>query len=180
MNSNHAIRQAVRQAIYVGAMATAVGYATTGNAQQAADIEEITVTGTRITVPGVESASPIYSVGADEIQLQQQPEVERILRLLPITKPDDGQNVNNGTVGVASINLRGLGEQRNLVMIDGKRVTPYNTNGIIDTSVIPTALIDRIDIITGGASAVYGSDAISGALNFIMKRDFEGVDLRGY
>jgi outer membrane receptor protein involved in Fe transport len=180
MNSNHAIRQAIRHALYVGAVATAVGLTTTARAQQAPEIEEITVTGTRITVPGVESASPIYSVAADEIELQQQPEVERILRLLPITKPDDGQNVNNGTVGVASIDLRGLGSQRNLVMIDGKRITPYNTDGIIDTSVIPTALIDRIDIITGGASAVYGSDAISGALNFIMKRDFEGVDLRGY
>ncbi len=180
MNSNTAIRQAIRRALYVGAMATAAGYATTASAQEAGEIEEITVTGTRIAVPGVESASPVYSVAADEIELQQQPEVERILRLLPITKPDDGQNVNNGTVGVASIDLRGLGSQRNLVLIDGKRVTPYNTNGIIDTSVIPTALIERIDIITGGASAVYGSDAISGALNFIMKDDFEGVDLRGY
>lgn len=184
MSSNQAIRRAVRQALYVGALATATGYVATAQAQQEPEaigsIEEITVTGTRITQPGVESASPIYSVGASEIELQQQPEVERILRLLPITKPDDGQNVNNGTVGVASIDLRGLGAQRNLVLIDGKRVTPYNTNGIVDSSTIPTALIERIDIITGGASAVYGSDAISGALNFIMKRDFEGVDLRGY
>jgi outer membrane receptor protein involved in Fe transport len=180
MNSNDAIRHAIRQALYVGAMATAVGYTTTAGAQQATEIEEITVTGTRITVPGVESSSPIYSVDSGEIELQQQPEVERILRLLPITKPDDGQNVNNGTVGVATVDMRGLGSQRNLVLVDGKRLTPYNTNGIIDTSTIPTALIDRIDIVTGGASAVYGSDAISGALNFIMKRDFEGVDLRGY
>ncbi len=184
MNRNiaaqNANRQTIRQTLYVGAMAMAVGYATATGAQQATEIEEITVTGTRITVPGVESSSPIYSVDSSEIELQQQPEVERILRLLPITKPDDGQNVNNGTVGTATIDLRGLGSQRNLVLIDGKRVTPYNYDGIIDTSTIPTALIDRIDIVTGGASAVYGSDAISGALNFIMKRDFEGVDLRGY
>lgn len=178
-NGNFAIRDAVRRALYVGALATAVGYTATASAQQPESIEEITVTGTRITVPGTESASPIFSVGADEIELQGQPEVERILRLLPITKPADGQNVNNGTAGASTINLRGLGSQRNLVLVDGKRATPYNYNGIIDTSTIPTALIDRIDIITGGASAVYGSDAISGALNFVMKRDFEGVDLRG-
>ena len=157
MSSNNAVRSAVRQAITVGALATVLGYAPISVAQDE-EIEEITVTGTRIKVPGVESASPIFSVDDSEIALQQQPEVERILRLLPITKPDDGQNVNNGTVGVASIDLRGLGSQRNLVMMDGKRVTPYNINGIVDTSTIPTALIDRIDIITGGASAVYGSD----------------------
>ena len=179
MNSNNAVRSAVRQAITVGALVTVLGYNPVAVAQDEV-IEEVVVTGTRITVPGIESSSPIYSVGDDEIALQQQPEVERILRLLPITKPADGQNVNNGTVGVASIDLRGLGSQRNLVLVDGKRVTPYNINGIVDTSAIPTALIDRIDIITGGASAVYGSDAISGALNFIMKRNFEGVDLRGY
>jgi outer membrane receptor protein involved in Fe transport len=179
MKSNNAVRSAVRQAITVGALATVLGYNPVAVAQEEV-IEEVVVTGTRITVPGIESSSPIFSVSNEEIALQQQPEVERILRLLPITKPADGQNVNNGTVGVASIDLRGLGSQRNLVLVDGKRVTPYNINGIVDTSAIPTALIDRIDIITGGASAVYGSDAISGALNFIMKRDFEGVDLRGY
>ncbi|HNP36709.1 MAG TPA: TonB-dependent receptor [Woeseiaceae bacterium] len=177
---NNAIGVAVRRALYVGAMASAVVYASTASAQDDAALEEITVTGTRITVPGVESASPIFSVASEEIDLQGQPEVEKILRLLPITKPADGSAVNNGTAGVATVDLRGLGAQRNLVLVDGKRATPYNYNGIIDTSTIPTALIDRIDIITGGASAVYGSDAISGALNFVMKRDFEGVDLRGY
>ncbi len=109
--------------------------------------------------------------------MQQQPEVEKIIRLLPISAPADGQNVNNGTAGAATVNLRGLGSQRNLILIDGKRLIPYNHNGLVDTSMIPTALIERIDIVTGGASAVYGSDAISGALNFIMKKDFEGVEL---
>lgn len=135
------------------------------------------VTGTRITAPGVESSSPITSVGADEIQLLQQPEVEKILRLLPSTIPGDGQNTNNGTVGAATVNLRGLGSQRNLLMLDGQRLTPYDINGRVDTSVIPTAMLERIDIVTGGASATYGSDAMSGAINFILKRDFEGVEL---
>lgn len=175
--TNAKLARAVRLAI-LGA--GAAGIALPASAQEQEDLEEITVTGTRITVPGLISSSPIYSVSEAEIDLQQQPEVERILRLLPITAPADGQNVNNGTVGVGSIDLRGLDPQRNLIMVNGKRMTPYNIFGIVDTSQIPTALIDRIDIITGGASAVYGSDAISGAINFIMKDDFEGLDFTSY
>ncbi len=146
-------------------------------AQQVAEVEELVVTGSRIQVPGLESASPIVTVGAAEIGLQQQPEVEKIIRFLPISVPSDGDAVNNGTAGVSTINLRGLGAQRNLVLIDGQRVTPYNTDGRVDVSVIPTAFLERIDVITGGASAVYGSDAISGAVNFVLKKNFEGVEL---
>lgn len=174
------VSAAVRLALGVTAGFVVIGSGPNALAQveDQEQIEEITVTGTRIKQPGIESSSPIYSVGSDEIDLQAQPEVERILRLLPITKPNDGQNVNNGTDGAATIDLRGLGEERNLVLIDGRRATPYSVEGLVDTSTIPTALVERIDIITGGASAVYGSDAIAGALNFVMKRDFEGIDLR--
>ena len=142
------------------------------------DIEEVIVTGTRIQAPGLVSSSPIYSVKADEIERQQEPEVEKILRLLPITLPGDNQNVNNGTRGAATVDLRGLGPERSVTLMNGLRLTPFNWNGFVDVSSVPTALIERIDILTGGASTVYGSDAISGALNFIMKRDFEGVDIR--
>ncbi len=135
------------------------------------------VTGSRIVVPGAVSASPIVTVRAEEFALQQTNEVEQVLRTLPGVLASDGSNANNGTAGVSSLNLRGLGSQRNLVLIDGKRVTPYNIDGIIDLSMIPTALIDRVDLVTGGASAVYGSDAMSGAVNFIMKRNFQGVDI---
>ena len=159
--------------VLIGASILAV----TGTASAQENLGEIVVTGTRITLPGVASSSPIYSVTAAEIDIQQQPEVEKIVRLLPISAPADSQNVNNGTDGASTVNLRGLGEQRNLVLIDGKRLVPYNHFGIVDTSMIPTALIQRIDIVTGGASAVYGSDAVSGALNFIMKKDFEGVEI---
>jgi outer membrane receptor protein involved in Fe transport len=141
------------------------------------DMDEVLVTGTRITVPGVTSSSPIYTVGAESIAELQQPEVEKIFRRLPIALPSDGQNANNGTAGAATIDLRGLGAQRNILLIDGKRITPYNFNGLVDTSTIPTAMLERVDILTGGASTSYGSDAMSGAINFIMKRDFEGVDI---
>ena len=145
-------------------------------AAQETTVEAVVITGSRISVPGIQSASPIVTVGAEEIQLQQQPEVEKILRFLPVTVPGDGDAVNNGTAGVSTVNLRGLGAQRNLIMVDGKRVTPYDSNGAVDVSTIPTAFLERIDVITGGASAVYGSDAISGAINFILKKDFEGVE----
>ncbi|MEQ1808420.1 MAG: TonB-dependent receptor [Terricaulis sp.] len=166
--------------LFVGAALAALSQGTTAFAQDAAafeDEEAIVVTGTRIRSPGVVSASPIDSVDAEEIARQQQPELERVIRVLPITIPGDGQNTNNGTIGAATLNLRGLGPQRNLIMMDGQRVTPFGPPGTVDTQVIPTALIERIDIITGGASATYGSDAISGAINMIMRRDFEGVDL---
>jgi iron complex outermembrane recepter protein len=171
MASNPTLLRAVKLALVV-----AGAYGATSAAQDA-EMEQIVVTGTRITLPGVESSSPITTIGANEIRLQQRTEVEQILRVLPITLPADGGNVNNGTAGVATVNLRGLGTQRNLVLMDGKRLTPYNINGLVDTSIIPTPLIERLDIVTGGASAVYGSDAISGALNFIMKKDFEGVEV---
>ncbi|MGQ0836570.1 MAG: TonB-dependent receptor domain-containing protein [Gammaproteobacteria bacterium] len=179
MNQNREIARAVRHALVTSALvATATSVPLQAQDQdQDEEVTTVTVTGTRINVPGISSSSPIYSVGAEEIQFQQQPEVEKILRLLPITAPDDGQNVNNGTDGAATINLRGLGPQRNLILVDGKRATPYNFDGLVDTSMIPTALIERIDIVTGGASAVYGSDAISGALNFVLRKDFEGVEL---
>jgi len=143
-------------------------------------LEEVVVTGTRITAPGIVSSSPIMSISNEEISFQQELEVEKILRGLTVTVPGDGQNVNNGTGGAATVDLRGLGANRNLILMDGMRMVPYNFNGIVDTQMIPTALLDRIDVVTGGASAVYGSDAIAGALNFRMKKDFQGVDFRTY
>lgn len=147
--------------------------------QPAADdkVEKIQVTGSRIRSANAMSTSPIATIGELEIKQQQQPEVERIIRSLPASLPGDGSNVNNGSGGAATINLRGLGRNRNLVLMNGKRLVPFNTDGEVDTSSIPTALIERIDLVTGGASAVYGSDAISGAVNVVLKNDFEGVEL---
>ncbi|MBT1064721.1 TonB-dependent receptor [Bowmanella sp. Y26] len=157
-------------------------FSTSAMAQDAteaeATVEKISITGSRIRSPGTVSASPITSIGADEIAFQQQPEIERVLRNMPFTIPGDGGNVNNGTAGAATVDLRGLGSERNLILLNGKRMVPYNYNGRVDTATIPSALIERIDVVTGGASAVYGSDAIAGAVNFVLKRDFEGVEVK--
>lgn len=159
-----------------GAMAAAL-VGTQAHAQdEDSTVSEIVITGSRIQIPGLQSASPITTVGAEEIRLQATPEAEKIIRLLPTAVPGDGDAVNNGTAGVSTVNLRGLGPQRNLIMMDGKRMTPYDENGRVDISNVPTAMLERADVITGGASAVYGSDAISGAVNFILKKDFEGLE----
>lgn len=160
-----------------GVVTIAPAHAQQAQSTTADDDQVVIVTGTLIQQPGLESASPITSVGIEEIGLQQSSEVEKLMRNLPITVPGDGANVNNGTAGASTINLRGLGSQRNLILIDGKRATPYNIAGRVDVSIIPVGALERMDIITGGASAVYGSDAISGAINFVLRRDFEGVEL---
>src|SRR6187200_2699800 len=101
-----------RCAILTGAAAAAVTALPSVYAQaQDNPVEELVITGTRIRQPGVVSSSPIYSIGAEEIERQQEPELEKILRLLPVTAPSDGQNVNNGTQGAATIDLRGMGSQ---------------------------------------------------------------------
>jgi outer membrane receptor protein involved in Fe transport len=175
----HMLGKSIQLALVVSSAAI-LHYSPTSIAQQsnAEDlVEKIQVTGTRIRSANALSSSPILTIGEQEIEFQQQVEIERVLRNLPATIPGDNANVNNGTGGAATVNLRGLGTNRNLVLMDGKRMVPFNTTGSVDTSTIPTALIKSIDIVTGGASAVYGSDAISGAVNIILKDDFEGVEL---
>lgn len=143
--------------------------------QKAKETEVISVTGSRIRRPGAVSSSPIMTMDAEDIGYLQEPELEKIIRTLPGTVPGDGANANNGSAGAATVNLRGLGSNRTLVLMNGRRLVPYNYDGLVDTASIPTALVDRVDVVTGGASAVYGSDAIAGAINFVMKSNFEGV-----
>ena len=178
MFNSSKIARSVKLAFCAGTLATlstSTTFAQEAAAEAENDLEKISITGSRIRSPGVESSSPIFSIGEEEVTYLATPEFEKIIRSLPSTIPADGGNVNNGTSGAATIDLRGLGAQRNLVLLDGKRMVPFNFNGQVDTSNIPTALIDRIDVVTGGASAVYGSDAVSGAVNVILKHDFQGV-----
>ena len=140
-------------------------------------IDTVTVTGTRIKSPGFVSSSPITSVGTAEIQSSQPVAVEEFIKLLPASVPAIGPGTNNGSGGGATIDLRGLGPNRSLVLIDGRRVVPFDLGGAVDTNSIPLALLQRVDLVTGGASAVYGADAIAGVLNFVLRKDFKGVEL---
>jgi len=178
--ANPQIARAVRIALLTAGAAGAGLFSVAGYAQapaSAAPIDEVVVTGTRIRTPGLVSNSPITTVDQVEISLRQPIAVEDFLRQLPASSPSIGPGTNNGANGAAQVNLRGLGANRNLVLIDGRRYVPFNLLGVVDTNSIPIGMLERVDIVTGGASAVYGADAVSGVVNFILKRDFEGVDV---
>ena len=172
---------AVVQTLSIALGSSAVIVAADVNAQQIPKIDEqkieqVTVTGTRIKSPGAVSNSPISSVTEEEIRTSQPVAVEEFIKLLPAAVPAIGSGTNNGSSGGATIDLRGLGPNRTLVLLDGRRVVPFNLNGTVDTNAIPIALLQRVDLVSGGASAVYGADAISGVVNFILKKDFKGID----
>ena len=113
-----------------------------------------------------------------EVKLEGTTRVEDLLNSLPQVFADQGSSITNGATGTATVNLRGLGAQRTLVLIDGRRLLPGDPlDPAPDLNNIPAQLIDRVELDTGGASAVYGSDAISGVVNFIMKKNFTGVQL---
>lgn len=138
--------------------------------------ERVEITGSRIKTINTEGISPVVTLGAAEIKLDGVRNVESLINNLPQAFADQGANVVNGSTGTAAVNLRGLGSDRTLVLVNGRRMpmgSPSNTSP--DINQIPAALIKRVDVSTGGASAVYGSDAVSGVVNFILNDKFEGV-----
>ncbi|WP_395794833.1 TonB-dependent receptor domain-containing protein [Aquimonas sp.] len=167
---------AVRLALCVGAVGL-VGSGLATAQDETTELDLITVTGTRLSSPGIVANSPISSFTAEELAIKQIVTVEDFLRELPTLVPAIGPGTNNGSGGGATIDLRGLGANRTLVLVNGRRVVPFNLGGVVDTNNIPVALIERVDIVTGGASAVYGADAVSGVVNFILKKNFEGAEL---
>ena len=137
----------------------------------------IVVTGSRVTNPNLELSSPVTFVGSEELELRQTNTAEQFLRELPSAVPSVGSAVNNGNGGSSFVDLRGIGSQRNLVLLDGRRFVPADTTGRVDLNSIPLAVIERTDILTGGASTTYGADAVSGVVNFITKKDFAGLEM---
>lgn len=142
----------------------------------AADESVIVVTGSRITNPNLELSSPVGVVTSEELELRQTNVAEQFLRELPSAIPSVGSAVNNGNGGSSFVNLRGIGSVRNLVLLDGRRFVPADTTGRVDLNSIPLAVIERTEVLTGGATTTYGADAISGVVNFITKQDFAGVE----
>lgn len=139
---------------------------------------EIVVTGSRITRHDLTSPSPTTIVTGDDIKLSGNVTIENTLYEFPQLASGTTSSVNNGGgSGVLTANLRGLGATRTLVLTNGRRFIPANSDGLVDLATIPDALVERVEIITGGASAVYGSDAIAGAVNFILDDNFEGLEV---
>jgi iron complex outermembrane receptor protein len=176
MERQYQVASAVRRALVMGAL-TAAGV-TPALAQES--LGEIVVTGSRIRSANLESTTPVTQVTAADVVTQGVTRIEDLVNQLPQAFAAQNVTVANGATGTATLNLRGLGSPRTLVLIDGRRM-PYggvtSASAAPDINQIPTQMIERVDILTGGASAVYGSDAVAGVVNFIMKKDFEGVQV---
>jgi outer membrane receptor protein involved in Fe transport len=144
--------------------------------------ENIDVTGTRIPQPNLTSAAPVTVVTNQDVKLSGSTRIEDVLNQLPSVQANQGSGVSNGATGTATVDLRDLGPKRTLVLINGRRLVPGDPNSTsqaADLNFIPSALIKRVEVLTGGASSVYGADAVAGVVNFIMDTNFTGVRFDG-
>ncbi len=183
------IQKAVRLAVAANAIAAiATSYV---HAAEAGKIEEVVVTGSRIAVPNQTSTSPIVTVTAEDMKFGGRLDITDMLNQMPqINSNSLGQDLGNKTSGltsaggVATADLRGLGPNRTLVLVNGRRLGTGSPQTVIqspapDIDQVPASLLERVDVVTGGASAAYGSDAIAGVVNFITRKNFEGLELDG-
>lgn len=149
-------------------------------AQPDTAVETVVVTGSRIPQTTITSASPVTVVGQRELKFSGTTDVTTLLNGLPQVFASQNANLSNGATGTDNVNLRDLGVSRTLVLIDGSRLMPGDpADPAADVNTVPAALVDHIELLTGGASAVYGSDALAGVVNFIMRKDFEGIEVDG-
>ena len=161
--------------IAIGLMAAPLAFAQQPTTQK---VEKLEITGTRIPSPNLESQSPVSVISAEDIAIEGSRNVESFLNNMPQVFADQNSTIVNGASGTATVNLRGLGTNRTLVLQNGRRM-PYGSVNTVapDLNQIPASLIKRVEILTGGAGAVYGSDAVAGVVNFIMNDKFEGVQI---
>jgi outer membrane receptor protein involved in Fe transport len=172
-NSANAV---VRSGASLIALSVAAAFAPSAMAQE----NEVVVTGSRIVRNGYSAPTPTTVLAIEEIQKTAPVNIANFVNQLPqlsaTSTPRTGNaGTSGGTNGINSLNLRSLGTNRTLVLLDGQRVAPVSTNGATDINNLPTALIQRVDVVTGGASAAYGSDAVAGVVNFVLNKKFEGV-----
>ncbi|HSM96038.1 MAG TPA: TonB-dependent receptor [Rhizomicrobium sp.] len=175
--------RSLRSALLLGAAsAAALGLAAPAQAQDQT-VETVVVTGSRIPQTGLYSTSPVTVVGSQDVQLQGAVNSEQLLNQLPQNVGGVTSGFDISSSGTATVNLRNLGSVRTLVLVDGKRYVPSSIGGGIgggvDLDAIPPSMIDHVEVVTGGASAVYGSDAIAGVVNILLKKDFEGAEITG-
>jgi iron complex outermembrane recepter protein len=176
-----AIRRALKLTSSAFVLYSAVVASQNAFAAQTAEpaVEEVIVTGSRIVRDGYEAPTPLTVVGVEQIQDSGKQNIADTLNLMPVfqgsSTPATTGTGNGGTSGGNNLNLRALGANRTLVLFDGRRVPPSSADSSVDTNLLPDALIQRVDVVTGGASAIYGSDALTGVVNFVLDTDFTGV-----
>ncbi len=179
MFTNSKLAKSVKLACLFGA-ATTAGVSTSVVAQEADGVEaveKIQVVGSRLKRANLTSVTPVVEVSDFEFDISGNLNIEQKLAELPSTLPAFGPASNNPGDGTATVNLRGVGTARTLVLVNGRRWVPSRQDGVVDLNTIPASLIENVEIITGGASAVYGSDALGGVVNFNLVDDFEGVEM---
>ncbi len=160
-------------------MTAAAAVPTVANAQEQL-VEEVVVTGSRIQKANLVSSSPVTQVDAEEFRFQGTTRVEDLMRNMPQVWSNQNSSQSNGATGTATLNLRNLGDERTLVLVNGRRLpagSPLGGGVGADINQIPAALIRRVEVLTGGSSATYGADAVAGVVNFIMQDDFEGIQI---
>jgi outer membrane receptor protein involved in Fe transport len=161
----------------IGSFITPAAAQDTDAVEEDTVVEEIIVTGSRLRRRDFSAPSPIATIEREAIEFTGQGTLETILNQMPQVTPDFDRTANNPGDGTARINLRGLGSGRTLVMLNGRRLAPSGIGTAVDVNNLPQALIDRVEVITGGATTVYGSDAVAGVVNFVTRDDFDGFSL---
>ncbi|MEL1250501.1 TonB-dependent receptor plug domain-containing protein [Aurantiacibacter gilvus] len=161
--------------VILGSLVASPAYAQDGASEEGSTI---LVTGTRIARRNVETAAPVAVVDSEEFSLAGEVNVENVVNALPQVVPGITSFSNNPGNGTASLNLRGLGATRTMLLVNGRRWMFYDTNQIVDLNTIPQFLLESVDVVTGGASAVYGSDALAGVVNFRL-RELDGAEFGG-
>ena len=177
---NKKMSLAVRSALGLAAVASAMSAGLAFGQEEDSDmLEEVIVTGSLIKrVDGFESASPVVVSTAADISATGISKIEDFLNALPQLSAGQNSYVSNGASGTATLDLRGMGSSRTLVLINGRRMGGGGAYGeSADTNQIPTAMLERVEVLTGGASTVYGADAVAGVVNFVLRKDFDGVEL---
>src|SRR6201996_7225141 len=162
------------------ALSSAVG--STASAQGGGDIEQVVVSASRIQIAGYQQPTPVSVVGASQLLEAANADIGDTLRNMPSmgtsATPEKGTNANagnSGALGVSGINLRNLGANRSLVLFDGQRIVSPVLTGGVDLSVIPNTVVQRVDVVTGGASAAWGSDAVAGVVNIVINKNYTGL-----
>lgn len=166
---------------FAGSMVLCMQVAAAQEAQEAAadQVQKVEVTGSRIPSLSVDGTSPVTVLSARDIKIDGVRNVEDLINNLPQAFADQGSAISNGATGTSTVNLRGLTADRTLVLVNGKRLPAGSVNSsAADLNQVPAALIKRVDVLTGGAGAVYGAGAVAGVVNFILKDNFEGVEVQ--
>ncbi|WP_371422804.1 TonB-dependent receptor plug domain-containing protein [Tardiphaga sp.] len=168
-------------AVDAAAQADASGSQSDDTQSASSQSADIVVTGSRISNPNMTSPTPVTAVDSGQLLASQPTTIGAALNNLPQLVSVGGTQANGGTqsAGQFNLNLRGLGATRTLILLDGMRVPATSTLNTVDTNLLPQNLIQRVDIVTGGASAAYGSDAVSGVVNFVLDREFSGLKVEG-